>query len=59
VAAAAVVWLWPLAASANPCDNSDDPARITGTKECLVVRAFPSPGEMASSVFVVVIPNPA
>jgi hypothetical protein len=54
VAAATFVWLRPLAVSAKPCDNSDDPARITGAKECLVVRAFPSPGELASPVLVVV-----
>lgn len=52
MAAAAFVWLWPLAASAKPCDN---PARITGAKECLVVRALPSPGELSSPVLVVVM----
>jgi hypothetical protein len=41
VAAAAFVWLWRLAVSAKRCDHPDDPARITGAKECLVVRAFP------------------
>ena len=55
VAAAAFVWLWPLAVAAKPCDNPDDPARITGAKECLVVRAFPSPGELSSPVLVAVM----
>jgi hypothetical protein len=59
VAAAAFVGPWPLAVSAKPCDNSDDPARITGAKECLVVHAFPSPGELSPPVLVVVMPNPA
>jgi hypothetical protein len=60
VAAAAFVWLWPLAVSAKPCDNSDDPAPITGAEECLVVHAFLSPGELSSLVLVVVMPkNPA
>jgi hypothetical protein len=58
VAAAAFVWFWPLGVAAKPCDNPDDPARITGAKECLV-DVFPSPGELSSPVLVVVMPNPA
>jgi predicted esterase len=55
VAIAATMWLMPSAATAKPCDSPDDPGRVTGVGECLVIQAFPSPGELSRPTLVVVL----
>src|SRR5713226_9310325 len=55
VAIAAAMWLMPSAATAKPCDSPADPGRVTGVSECLVIRAFPSPGELSRPTLVVVL----